>query len=134
MCVLFFSTGVIPSTFGTFPERYFGFLGFSDFQGKSSKNPYASARSSYKSEYRINVPAVMWTAACCEFEELDTATNNWNQRYITKAFWGENKPFKQPVFNAQPIGTLFPTICAVTRSCPAAMPAINLFPNQPLCV
>ena len=44
--------GSVPSTFGTINQRFFGVPGFSeylsDFEG-----------------YRINVPAYLWTAACC---------------------------------------------------------------------
>ena len=130
----YFFPGVIPSTYGTFPRRYFGFSGFSDFQGRSRKSPYTTGRTVYKTEYRINVPAVMWTAACCELEEEDATTKRWDQKYITKAFWGENKPFNRPVYNTVAVSGLFRDICTTTGTCPrTGVPAITVFPGRPLC-
>ena len=130
---LFASAGVIPSSYGKFPERYFGFPGFSDFQGPTSKNPYAQTAYSYQNHYRINMPAVMWTAACCEFEEQNTKTKRWTKKYITKAFWGENKPFNTPIYNTVAVSRLFTDICRRTGSCPRAKPAITIFPSRKPC-
>ena len=124
-------TGAIPSTFGTFDERYFGFPGFSDYQGWSNKRT-TGRPSAYKKQYRINVPAVMWTAACCEYENWNNATSTWDQQYITKAFWAQNEPFGAMVINSAVSG-LFTDICRTTRACPVAMPAIVVFPSKPLC-
>ena len=130
--VFFASTGVIPSSYGKFPERYFGFPGFSDFQGPTSKNPYG-IRMAYKKDYRINVPAVMWTAACCEFEEQNKKSKRWSKKYITKAFWGENKPFNTPIYNTVAVSRLFTDICKTTGSCPRAKPTITIFPSRKPC-
>jgi DNA/RNA endonuclease G (NUC1) len=46
--------GTIPSTYGPNEPRFFGQTGFSNFDGISKKY-----------SYRVNVPAFMWTAACC---------------------------------------------------------------------
>ena len=60
--------GTVPSTFGVNEERYFGEAGFSDFINfKSEIYPE-------KQPYRVNVPAYMWTAACCHSPSLTRST------------------------------------------------------------
>ena len=55
--------GTIPSTYGTNDRRFYGEAGFSNFNGPS--NIFFG-----NSPYRVNVPAFMWTAACCHSVSL----------------------------------------------------------------
>ena len=78
---MFILVGVIPSTMsGPSETRYFGEKGFSDYQDTI---------------YRVNVPTMMWTAACCTFEYTDDqgATRTGTK---STAFWRENIPGNSP--------------------------------------
>ncbi|KAL9984953.1 hypothetical protein ACROYT_G007300 [Oculina patagonica] len=70
--------GAIPSTYmynSAASPRYFGSGGFSNYMDVGS--------------YRINVPSMMWTAACCTFQMQDDSEETI-ARYT--AFWRENNP------------------------------------------
>ena len=74
---LFIVVGTIPSTVrGPPQQRYFGESGFSDYKDASN--------------YRVNVPSDMWTAACC------TYSVNGILQYRSTAFWRENNPGNAP--------------------------------------
>jgi hypothetical protein len=102
--------GTIPSTYGANDRRFFGEAGFSDFVGLSKI-------SSGKSPYRVNVPAYMWTAACCHSES----------RKLTKstAFFAPNKPDYRLAKSVQ-VSRLFLAV----RVGPAA---VDLFPRMQSC-
>ena len=77
---IFIVVGVTPSTmFGPSRTRYFGKNGFSDYQ--------------HDTNYRVNVPADMWTAACCTF----VFTKDGAQGVRSTAFWRNNEPGTLPV-------------------------------------
>ena len=76
--------GAIPSTMlGSSKTRYFGKNGFSDYQDDTN--------------YRVNVPAVMWTAACCTFEFKEEGGKTWQRGVRSTAFWRNNVPGTLPV-------------------------------------
>ena len=79
---VFIVVGAIPST-RTDRPRFYGAPGFSNFEGESHvlKN----------GEYRIVVPYLMWTAACC------TLADKYNTVVGVTAFARENSPSKTPV-------------------------------------
>ena len=79
---VFIVVGAIPST-RTDRPRFYGAPGFSNFEGESHipKN----------GEYRIVVPYLMWTAACC------TLADNYNKVISVTAFARENSPNKNKV-------------------------------------
>ena len=101
--------GTIPSTYGTNKRRFFGKAGFSNFDGPS--NIFFG-----KSPYRVNVPAFMWTAACCHSASP----------FYTKstAFFAPNKPGHGLVRRVE-LSRLF----LVVR----VRAAIDLFPGMPSC-
>ena len=75
---LFIVVGAIPSTvFGASRARFFGKKGFSDYQDEE--------------DYPVNVPQLMWTAACCSFEYTDDQ-GNLQTGIKSIAFSGENVP------------------------------------------
>ena len=79
---IFIVVGVIPSTLlGPSQTRYFGKNGFSDYQDGN--------------KYRVNVPADMWTAACCTFEFLQDGVRKTGVH--STAFWRRNVPGTLPV-------------------------------------
>ena len=79
---VFIVVGAIPST-RTDRPRFYGAPGFSNFEGESH-NPE-------NGEYRIVVPYLMWTAACC------TLADEYNTVVGVTAFARENSPKKTPV-------------------------------------
>ena len=99
--------GSVPSTFGRNENRFFGEAGFSDF------NDRYSMIYMIKGPFRVNVPAYMWTAACC-----DTGSNIRNV-----AFYAPNHPGKNLV-RAITLNGLFDRIQAT---------AITLFPKMDGC-
>ena len=79
---LFIVVGAVPSTFyGASEARFFGKEGFSDYQQED--------------DYPVNVPKVMWTAACCTFKYKDDQGNVQNGTRST-AFHRENDPGDSP--------------------------------------
>ena len=81
---LYIIVGAIPSSYsiqGASYPRYFGSGGFSNYINDGS--------------FRINVPSVMWTAACCTFQLQDDSGNLVEETRHT-AFWRENSPEKEP--------------------------------------
>ena len=74
--------GAIPSTvFGASKARFFGKEGFSDYQQED--------------DFPVNVPKVMWTAACCTFKFKDDQRNMQTGTKST-AFYRENDPGDSP--------------------------------------
>ncbi|XP_068739405.1 uncharacterized protein [Montipora capricornis] len=81
---MFIVVGVTPSTIlGPSKTRYFGKNGFSDYQDDTN--------------YRVNVPAEMWTAACCTFEFTEDGGRSWQWSVKSTAFWRKNEPGTLPV-------------------------------------
>ncbi|XP_068739549.1 uncharacterized protein [Montipora capricornis] len=81
---IFIVVGAIPSTMlDPSKTRYFGKNGFSDFQDDTN--------------YRVNVPAEMWTAACCTFEFTKDREKTWQRGVRSTAFWRKNVPGTLPV-------------------------------------
>ena len=81
---MFIVVGAIPSTrLGPSKTRYFGKNGFSDYQDDDN--------------YRVNVPAEMWTAACCTFEFTEDGGKKWKRGVRSTAFWRKNAPGTMPV-------------------------------------
>ena len=75
---LFIIAGAIPSTVsGASEARFFGKGGFSDYQDEE--------------DYPVNVPNLMWTAACCKFKYKDDQ-GNLQTGIKSTAFWGGNVP------------------------------------------
>jgi DNA/RNA endonuclease G (NUC1) len=105
--------GTIPSTYWPNDWRFFGEAGFSDFVGSSKI-------LTGKSPYRVNVPAYMWTAACCHSES----------RKLTKstAFFAPNSPGFGLVRGVG-VSDLFLAI----RVAPADISAVDLFPQLDDC-
>jgi len=87
--------------------RYFGKEGFSDYQDDTN--------------YRVNVPAEMWTAACCTFIFTEDSGQLWQRGVKSTAFWRKNEPGKLPVKPESVLG-LELMLSLYTQS------AINLFP------
>jgi len=80
---MFIVVGAIPSEiFGPSKTRYFGKNGFSDYQDDTY--------------YRVNVPAEMWTAACCTFEFTNDGGKTWQRGARSTAFWRKNEPGTLP--------------------------------------
>jgi len=105
---MFIVVGVIPST--KTKTRYFGRNGFSDYQDDTN--------------YRVNVPASMWTAACCTFEFIeDGAGKKWQLGFKSTAFWRENDPGTLPV-KPESVLNLEMMLGQSTKS------TINLFPDS----
>ena len=105
--------GTIPSTYWPNDWRFFGEAGFSDFVGSSKI-------LTGKSPYRVNVPAYMWTAACCHSDS----------RKLTKstAFFAPNSPGFGLVRGVG-VSDLFLAI----RVAPADISAVDLFPQLDDC-
>ena len=101
--------GTIPSTYGTNDWRFYGEAGFSNFNGPS--NIFFG-----KSPYRVNVPAFMWTAACCH-----SASPLFTK---STAFFAPNEPGRRLVRSVKLSGLFF------VVGVPAA---VNLFPGMPSC-
>lgn len=82
---MFIIVGVTPSTMlgPSRTPRYFGKKGFSDFQDDTN--------------YRVNVPAEMWTAACCTFMFTADRGQSWQRGVKSTAFWRKNDPGEQRV-------------------------------------
>lgn len=81
---MFIVVGAIPSTMlGPSKTRYFGKDGFSDYQDDTN--------------YRVNVPAEMWTAACCIFEFTKDGGKTWERGVRSTAFRRKNAPGTAPV-------------------------------------
>ena len=106
---MFIIVGVTPSTMLDAPRtpRYFGKEGFSDYQDDTN--------------YRVNVPADMWTAACCTFMFTKDWGQPWQRGVKSTAFWRENEPGLLPVKPESVLG-LELMLSLYTRS------KINLFP------
>lgn len=111
---LFIVVGAIPSTvFGPQQTRYFGRGGFSNYQDK---------------DFRVNVPEVMWTAACCTFE-FRVRRNTWQAATKSTAFWRENVPGKSPCV-IEDVGTLEKNLKNWAKRIDLK---INLFPYSKEC-
>ena len=109
---MFIVVGAIPSTKpGSSKPRYFGKKGFSDYQDDTD----------YR--YRVNVPALMWTAACCTFEFTGDKGNTWQWDFKSTAFWRENDPGNLPV-KPESVLDLERMLRQSTKS------MINLFPDS----
>jgi len=108
---MFIVIGAIPSTKpGSSKPRYFGKSGFSNYQDDTN--------------YRVNVPASMWTAACCTFEFTeDGAGKTWQRGFKSTAFRRENDPGK---FSVKPESVL--DLEMMLRHSTKSM--INLFPDS----
>ena len=112
---VFIVVGAIPST-RTKQPRFYGAPGFSNFEGESHilKN----------GEYRIVVPYLMWTAACCTLED--------NTVVDVMAFARENSPRKYPVrYFKSPDDML---AREVNKYRPKPEYIINLFPANAKCM
>ena len=68
---------------GPSKTRYFGKNGFSVYQNDTN--------------YRVNVPSEMWTAACCTFEFTKDGGKAWQKGVRSTAYWRENVPGTVPV-------------------------------------
>lgn len=102
-------TGCVPSTYRIFgltlEPRCFGPAGFSNFQKISTK--------SNTRKYRVNVPAFLWTAACC---------GSPTSVVKSTGFYSANVPSS----NAEQISLdLLPSRIGVAT--------LNFFPNMPEC-
>ena len=104
---LFIVVGAIPSTVrGSSKQRYFGKRGFSDYKDTSN--------------YRVNVPSGMWTAACCSY------SINGTLQYRSTAFWRENNPGNAPCKRTD-VGDLTRWLSGCIHG------GTNLFPQTPQC-
>lgn len=113
---VFIVVGAIPSTYIKQP-KFYGASGLSDFEGPSNlKNG---------GDYRIVVPDVMWTAACC------TLPDQHNTVIDVMAFAGYNKPNKNSVDDFDSPQAMFKFF---TENLYAGMKDINLFPKSPKCM
>ena len=109
---LFIVVGAIPSTVsGASEARFFGKEGFSDYQDEE--------------HYPVNVPGLMWTAACCSFEYKDVQ-GNLQTGIKSTAFSGENVPggSKCDKIDVPSLSTVLSTQIHGN---------INLFPLTPKC-
>lgn len=106
---MFIIVGVTPSTMPgpSRTPRYFGKQGFSDYQDDTN--------------YRVNVPAAMWTAACCTFMFTADRGQSWQRGVKSTAFWRKNEPGKLPVTKESVLGLEL----MLSQSTPSR---INLFP------
>ncbi|KAK2546893.1 hypothetical protein P5673_033372 [Acropora cervicornis] len=106
---MFIIVGVTPSTMlgPSRTPRYFGKEGFSDYQDDTN--------------YRVNVPADMWTAACCTFMFTKDWGQSWQWGVKSTAFWRKNEPGKLPVKPESVLGLEW----MLSLSTPSK---INLFP------
>ena len=111
---LYITVGSIPSTYHGNQARFFGEAGFSDFMGPSSL-------FSRKERYRVNVPAFMWTAACCHSISPSPFTKS-------TAFYAPNKPGHKLVKGVE-LSSLFLAV----RVRPNIADDIDLFPGMPGC-
>jgi hypothetical protein len=121
---IYIVVGVIPTSFyGTLNTKFFGSAGFSNFQGDSKIFPGFG--------YRILVPEIMWTAACCMYTDNTVAG--------TYAFWRHNHPSPAQVIyhnnNQSAVTDMFNSIqTEITTTMPGAtFSRPNVFPNQPNC-
>ncbi|XP_078357424.1 uncharacterized protein LOC144642334 [Oculina patagonica] len=112
---LFIVVGAIPSTVDAplIPgePRFFGKGGFSNYQDND--------------DYPVNVPKLLWTAACCTFEYKDYQGNLQTGTKST-AFQRENDPGDSPC-NKMNIPTLTTFLSGFIHG------NINLFPLSPQC-
>lgn len=108
---IYIIVGVIPSTFGSSDPRYFGSAdktaGFSNYLG---------------GKYRVNVPSIMWTAACCMFQFQD-GDGSWKDGISHTAFLRENNPSKEKCDTSTDINQFFGSLKM----------QVNLFPAHPGC-
>ena len=106
---MFIIVGVTPSTMPgpSRTPRYFGKQGFSDYQDDTN--------------YRVNVPADMWTAACCTFMFTKDWGQSWQWGVKSTAFWRKNEPGKLPVKPESVLGL-------ESMLSPSTQSKINLFP------
>ena len=106
---MFIIVGVTPSTMlgPSRTPRYFGKEGFSDYQDDTN--------------YRVNVPAEMWTAACCTFIFTEDSGQSWQRGVKSTAFWRKNEPGRLPVKPESVLGLEW----MLSLSTPSK---INLFP------
>ena len=108
---LFIVVGAVPSTVRGSPKRrYFGKRGFSDYKDTIG-------------DYRVNVPRVMWTAACCTYSDKGTL------KYRSTAFWRENNPGNAPC-NRADVGSLTRWL---SRWMADGTVSFNLFPQTSQC-
>ena len=110
---LYITVGSIPSTYVGNQARFFGEAGFSEFMGQSKL-------FSQKERYRVNVPAFLWTAACC---------NSISPSFTkSTAFYVPNKPGNKLVKGIE-LSRLFLAV----RVRPNIADGIDLFPGMPSC-
>lgn len=110
---VFIVVGAIPSTvFGSSETRFFGEEGFSDYKDET--------------DYPVNVPKYLWTAACCTFEYNDSQGKLQIGTKST-AFQRENDPGDSPC-NKMNIPSLTTFLSGKT-----IQGNINLFPQSPQC-
>ena len=108
---LHITVGSIPSTYVGNQQRFFGKAGFSDFMEPSSR----------KKRYRVNVPAFLWTAACCHSISPSPFTKS-------TAFYAPNKPGNKLVKGIE-LSRLFSAV----RVRKNIAEGIDLFPGMPSC-
>lgn len=101
--------GSIPSTYRANNRRFFGEAGFSEFMGPSKLFPG-------KAGYRVNVPAYMWTAACCHSASSPSFT-------VSTGFFAPNKPGRRLVKSVA-LRRLFSSVRAI---------GVDLFPDMLSC-
>ena len=108
---IFVVVGVIPSTYNKNP-RFYGAPGFSNFLGQS--------RIPKNGEYRIVLPDIMWTGACC------ILADNFNTVIDVVAFAANNRPGAKVLPFSSPQ--------AMFKTFPENFPKINLFPMNHECM
>ena len=108
---IFVVVGVIPSTYNK-NARFYGAPGFSNFLGQS--------RIPKNGEYRIVLPDIMWTGACC------ILADNFKRVIDVKAFAANNRPGAEV--------KLFSSPQAMFKAFPENFPKINLFPMNHECM
>ena len=107
---IFVVVGVIPSTYNKNP-RFYGAPGFSNFLGQS--------RIPKNGEYRIVLPDIMWTGACC------ILADNFKRVIDVKAFAVENRPGAEVKLFSSP-QAMFQVLLNTA--------SINLFPMNHECM
>ncbi len=110
--------GVVPSTYLGKP-RFFGSGGFGNFQG-------ASANQVGKS-FRISVPEIMWTAACCIHTDGTIGARGafWRRNYYDRDEPITEHPSAVPMFTD--IAKEISTTWGITFNAP------TVFPGKPGC-
>ena len=107
---IFVVVGVIPSTYIGKP-RFYGAPGFSNFQGQS--------RIRKNGEYRIVLPDIMWTSACCILPD--------NTVIDVAAFAGKNRQENPEVLSYSSPQAMFEVLFKTFFK-------INLFPKKRECM